>query len=65
MTQSADSTDLSEFIRQNRELLTRILAYGDTEAQGYALAAVANAATVEDIERIEEKLEKIKRDVRE
>jgi hypothetical protein len=65
MTQSADSTDLSEFIRQNRELLTRILAHGDTEAQGYALAAVANAATVEDIERIEEKLEEIKRDVRE
>lgn len=42
-----------EYVRENRDLLSRVLARGDTEAQAYALALIAEAGTPRDIEEIQ------------
>lgn len=61
MSSSSDPTDeIEEYVRENAELLARLLAHGDTEAQGYALALLANSENVEDIKRIEQKLNELK-----
>ena len=52
--------DIGEYVRRNRELLARVLARGNTEAQGYALAAVANGGDSHDIEEIQQMLEDLK-----
>lgn len=43
----------------------RILAHGDAEARGYALAALANGGSVKEIDRVQELLEELKEDVAE
>lgn len=60
MSDADASDDIEMFVRENRELITRLLAHGGPEAQGYALAALANSATIEDIEAVQAELEKIK-----
>jgi len=42
-----------EYVRENRDLLSRVLARGETEAQAYALALIAEAGTPRDIEEIQ------------
>jgi hypothetical protein len=57
------SDDVREYVGENRELLVRVLAHGDAEARGYALAALSHGGTVEDIEAVEEQLAEIKREL--
>jgi hypothetical protein len=62
MSDAEAPDDLATFVRENRELITRLLAHGDAEARGYALAALANSGTVEDVEAIQAELEALKED---
>jgi hypothetical protein len=61
-TNTAESSDegIATFVKENRDLLSRILAHGDREAQGYALAAIANGADTQDIEEIQRLLDDLK-----
>lgn len=56
-------SEVARFSSENQEFLSRILAHGDAEARGYALAVIANGGTVEDIELVQKELEKIKREL--
>lgn len=58
-----ESTDVKEFARNNPEFLSRILAHGGSEARGYALAVIANGATVETIDEVQAQLEEIRRQI--
>lgn len=62
MSDAEAPDDLATFVRENRDLITRLLAHGDAEARGYALAALANSGTVEDVEAIQAELEALKED---
>ena len=56
-----DSSDeMTEFVAKNEEFIARVLAHGDEEAQGYALAALANGGDVNDIEKIQRLLDELK-----
>ena len=52
--------EMSKYVSENREFLARVLAHGGEEAQGYALAALANGGDVEDIEEIQRVLDDLK-----
>lgn len=56
-----EDSEIAKFSSENQEFLSRILAHGDAEARGYALAVLANGGSVEDIELVQKELEKIKR----
>jgi len=58
-TETTETTDdeLTQYVRENRDLLKRVLRHGDTEARGYALALLANGGTETDIEDVRETLE--------
>lgn len=62
MSDAEAPDDLTTFVRENREPITRLLAHGDAEARGYALAALANSGTAEGIEAIQAELEALKED---
>jgi len=50
-------SDPEQYVRENRDLIERVLRHGDTEARGYALALLANAGTSEDVEQVQAALE--------
>lgn len=52
--------EIREYVSENREFLARVLAHGDEEGRGYALAAIANGGDVEDIEEIQRLLDDLK-----
>ncbi|WP_416840153.1 hypothetical protein [Haloferax sp. DFSO52] len=52
--------EMTEYVSENREFLARVLAHGGEEAQGYALAALANGGDVKDIEEIQRLLDDLK-----
>jgi len=58
--ETPESEDLQEFIRENPDLLTRVLVSGDSGGQAFAFAALANGATEADIEEIQARLEELK-----
>ncbi|WP_132056800.1 hypothetical protein [Halorussus amylolyticus] len=58
----AEQSDVGEFVRENRALLVRVLAYGDAEGRSYALALLANGGESRDIEEIERLLNELKRE---
>lgn len=62
-SESTDKDDLEQFTNDHTELLSRILAYGGSEAQGYALAVIANGATAETIDEVQAQLDEIRRDI--
>jgi len=49
-----------EYVRENRDLLARVLARGGREAQSYALALIAEAGTPRDIEEIQDLLDDLR-----
>ena len=49
--------EISKYINENTNLLSRVLHHGNKEARGYALALIANGGTKEDIEDIQQELE--------
>ena len=59
---SATPNTVEEFVDENHELLTRLLAHGNSEAQGYALAALVNGGTDDDIDHVIQILEDLKTD---
>ena len=52
--------DLDEFVNENSEMLSRVLACGNEEARAYVLALLANCDGVESVENVEEQLGRIK-----
>ncbi|PSQ27809.1 hypothetical protein BRD03_06250 [Halobacteriales archaeon QS_9_68_17] len=52
--------DLDEFVRENSEMLSRVLACGNEEARAYVLALLANCDGVESVENVEKQLGRIK-----
>lgn len=51
-----------EYVQENRDLLSRVLARGDPEAQAYALALIAEAGSPRDIEDIQGRLDDLRRE---
>lgn len=49
-----------QYVRENRDLLSRVLARGNTEAQAYALALIAEAGSPRDIEEIQGQLDDLR-----
>lgn len=49
-----------EYVAENREFLARVLAHGDAEARGYALALIAEGGELQDIDAVMSKLEEIR-----
>jgi hypothetical protein len=64
MSNTEDTRKLEQYTTRNTEFLSRVLAYGDEEARGYALALLANGASVDEIDQIQSELEEIRRKVR-
>lgn len=60
----SDVNELEAYVRENRNLLARMLAHGDAEARGYALAVIANGGRVEDIEQVQRELDRLKNEVK-
>lgn len=54
--------EIADYVDQNRELITKVLAHGTPEARGWALALIQNGASVEDIESIQDRLDELKRE---
>lgn len=54
------STDLDEYVRANKDLLSRVLACGSDEGRAYALALLANCEDTEMVEDVEKQLDRIK-----
>lgn len=53
-------TDVDQFVSDHQKLLARVLARGNNEARGHALALIANGGTVSDIDRIKQELDDLK-----
>lgn len=60
MSDTDADNDVAEYVAENRDLLSRVLAHGDAEARGYALALLAEGGEVRDIEAVQAKLEDIR-----
>jgi len=50
-------SDPEQYVRENRDLIERVLRHGNAEARGYALALLANAGTPENVEQVQAALE--------
>lgn len=61
---SDEEEEIHEYVQENKDLLARVLAYGDAESRSYALAVLANGGSVNDIEKIQRTLEDLKCDVK-
>jgi hypothetical protein len=57
---STDRDEIREYVTQNREFLSRVLRRGDDEARAYVLALLANGGTEDDIESVQEELDRMK-----
>ena len=57
------SAEIRRYAESNTDLLSRLLAYGDSESRAYALTVLANSGNVETIDRVQAELDRIKRDL--
>ncbi|MCW8173114.1 hypothetical protein [Natrialba swarupiae] len=64
MSSQEPITEVSRYADRNTEFLSRVLAYGDTEARAYALALLSNGASAEDIDKIQAELDRIRRNLK-
>jgi hypothetical protein len=64
MSENKSTRKVEEYADRNTEFLSRVLAYGDEEAQAYALALLANSGSVNAIDKVQSKLDEIRRDIR-
>ena len=55
----SESDDITEWVNNHEELLSRILASGHAEAQSYALALLANSNDLENVKTVQEELNRI------
>lgn len=51
---------MHEFVRENSDMLSRVLACGNEEARAYVLAILANCEDVDCLEDIQDRLDRIK-----
>jgi len=58
-----DSGEIREYVNENRDFLSRVLRHGNNEARSYALALLANGGTDDDIEAVQEELNRLQTDV--
>lgn len=54
------SDDIGDFVSENLDLITRVLAYGNPEGRAYALALLANGGTITDVEEVQRELRAMK-----
>lgn len=52
------------FPTENTEFLSEVLAHGNSETRGYALAAFAQGGSVEEIEAVRPRLDGIKQELK-
>lgn len=52
--------EMREFVRENSDMLSRVLACGNDEARAYALALLANCDDVNSVDEVQEQLNRIK-----
>jgi hypothetical protein len=57
-----DSGEIREYVNENRDFLSRVLRHGNNEARSYALALLANGGTDDDIEAVQEELNRLQTD---
>ncbi|APX96807.1 hypothetical protein [Natronorubrum daqingense] len=55
--------EISRYAESNTELLSRLLAYGDSESRAYALTVLANSGNVDAIDQVQAELDRIKREL--
>ena len=60
MTVDDAGGDVQEYVEENCDLLSRMLAHGDAEAQGYALALLANGGTSNDLDQVEREFDRLR-----
>lgn len=58
-----EADDVTEFVNEHTELLSRILACGNDEARAYALALLANSDDSEGVEAVDTELDRIRSEV--
>lgn len=63
MSSPEEISEVSRYVDRNTDFLARVLAYGDTEARAYALALLSNGTSAEDIDKIQAKLDRIRRNL--
>lgn len=56
--------DPDTFVKENADMLGRVLAFGNEEARAYVLALLANCEDLKSVEEVEDQLDRIKRDLR-
>ncbi|WP_323677873.1 hypothetical protein [Halorubellus sp. PRR65] len=54
------TSDLPQYVRDNSDMLSRILACGSDEARAYALALLMNSGDLEGVEDVERELQRVK-----
>ena len=54
------TSDIEEYVANNGDMLSRILACGNEEARAYALALLANAEDAEGLEDVQDELDRLK-----
>ena len=64
MSDNESARKVQEYADRNTEFLSCVLAYGDEEAQAYALALLANGGSVNAIDEVQSKLDEIRREIR-
>lgn len=52
---------LSDYVRENSDLLGRVLACGNAEARAYALAILANSEDLDGVDEVQEQIDRLKR----
>ena len=52
--------DIQEYVAQNGDMLSRILACGNEEARAYALALLANAEDADGLEDVQDELDRLR-----
>ena len=60
MTVDDTGGDVQEYVEENHDLLGRMLAHGNEEAQGYALALLANGGNSNDLDQVERELDSLR-----
>jgi hypothetical protein len=55
-----NEVDIDEYVHENSEMLSRVLACGNEEARAYVLALLANCEGMDSVEDVEEQLGQIK-----
>lgn len=56
------NSTFDEYVEENSEMLSRVLACGNDEARAYVLALLANCEDIESVEKVEKQLDRIKLD---